>query len=171
MSPITIVLVDDHHVVRRGLRSFLESFADLRICGEAASGEEALASMAAWNPAVVILDLLLPGGMDGIQTLRELRSRWPPIRVVVLTSYTDDARVVAALRAGAIGYIRKDADPDVLLLAVRAAAKGQSLLDPAVAGAIVHDLAAHGAGDALTAREKEVLCELAWGKTNIFRAS
>jgi len=166
VRPITLVLVDDHHVVRRGLRSFLESFADLQISGEAASGEAALTSMATWNPDVVILDLLLPGGMDGIQTLRALRTRWPHIRVVVLTSYTDDARVVAALRAGAIGYIRKDADPDVLLLAIRAAAKGQSLLDPAVAGAIVHDLSTGDARDALTTREQEVLCELAWGKTN-----
>jgi two-component system, NarL family, response regulator LiaR len=166
VSPITIVLIDDHHVVRRGLRSFLESFADLRISGEAASGEAALTSMATWNPAVVILDLLLPGGMDGIQTLRELRARWPRIRVVVLTSATDDARVVAALRAGAIGYIRKDADPDVLLLAIRAAAKGQPLLDPAVAGALVHDLNIQDAKDTLTPREQAVLCELAWGKTN-----
>jgi two-component system, NarL family, response regulator LiaR len=166
VRPITLVLVDDHHVVRRGLRSFLESFADLQISGEAASGEAALTSMATWNPDVVILDLLLPGGMDGIQTLRELRTRWPQMRVVVLTSYTDDARVVAALRAGAIGYIRKDADPDVLLLAIRAAAKGQSLLDPAVAGALVHDLRILGPKDALTGREQEVLCELAGGKTN-----
>ena len=165
MSAITVALVDDHRVVRRGLRSLIESFADLRVVGEASSAEEALEALADWQPDVLILDLLLPGGMDGIAALDQVRRVAPHTRVVVLTSYTDEARVIAALRAGAIGYVRKDADPDLLPLAIRAAARGQSMLDPAIASAVLKDLSAQP-GDDLTQREREVLRELARGKTN-----
>jgi NarL family two-component system response regulator LiaR len=140
MDPIRVVLVDDHRIVRRGLRSFLEAFPDLVIVGESSSGEEALEQVEGWLPDVVIMDLLMPGGIDGIETTRRVRSITPHTQIVVLTAHTDDARVMAALRAGAIGYVRKDAEPEILLAAVRAAARGQSMLDPAVAGTVLQDL-------------------------------
>lgn len=164
---IQVVLVDDHHVVRRGLQSFLESNSDIRVVGSAPTGEQALARMEDWLPDVVVMDLLMPGGIDGIETTRRIRALTPRTQVVVLTAFTDDARVIAALRAGAIGYIRKESDPEVLLGAVRAAARGQSLLDPTVAGAVLHELARDRTpGNELTEREREVLGQLARGLTN-----
>ncbi len=167
MDMIRLVLVDDHRVVRRGLRSFLESYSDITIVGEASSGEEALEKIEDWLPNVVIMDLLMPGGIDGIETTRRIRSITPHTQVVVLTAYTDDARVVGALRAGAIGYVRKDAEPEILLAAVRAAARCQSMLDPAIAGSVLQDLVRGiGIREELTDREIEVLHLLAHGRTN-----
>ena len=164
---IKVVLVDDHHIVRRGLRSFLNAFDDLTVVGEASSGEEALQHIEEWLPDVVVMDMLMPGGIDGIETIRQVRTILPNTRIVALTSYTDDSRVVAALRAGAIGYVRKEADPDILLASVRAAARGQSLLDPAVANAVMQELMRGGKHSAeLTEREQEVLRQLAFGRTN-----
>lgn len=140
MDPIRLALVDDHHVVRRALCSFLQSFPDITIVGEAASGESALERVEDWLPDVVIMDLLMPGGIDGIETTRRIRTITPHTQVVALTAHTDDARVVGALRAGAIGYVRKDAEPEILLTAVRAAARGQSVLDPAIAGTVLQEL-------------------------------
>lgn len=164
---IKVVLVDDHHIVRRGLRSFLNAFDDLTVIGEASSGEEALQHIEEWLPDVIVMDMLMPGGMDGIETIRQVRTLVPNTRIVALTSYTDDSRVVAALRAGAIGYVRKEADPDILLASVRAAAHGQSLLDPAVANAVMQELMRGGKHSAeLTEREQEILRQLAFGRTN-----
>lgn len=165
--PVRVALVDDHRVVRRGLRTLLESFSDLLVVGEASSGEEALRAIETWLPDVVVMDLLMPGGLDGIETTRRVRALTPHTQVVALTSATDESRVLAALRAGAIGYVRKDAEPEVLLAAVRAAARGQSVLDPAVAGAVLQELA-RGAQPpgGLTEREHEVLRLLALGRTN-----
>jgi NarL family two-component system response regulator LiaR len=164
---IRVVLVDDHRVVRQGLRTYLESFPDLEVVGESSSGEEALRHIEMWLPDVVVMDLLMPGGMDGVETIRRLRRLTPHTQVIALTSYTDDARVIAVLRAGAIGYVRKDATPDVLLAAIRAAAHGQSLLDPAVAGAVLQELARGEKPEvALSEREQEVLRQLALGRTN-----
>jgi NarL family two-component system response regulator LiaR len=167
MEPIRLVLVDDHRVVRRGLRSYLEAFPDLSVVGEASSGEQILEKVEHWLPDVVIMDLLMPGGLGGIETTRRIRAISPHTQVVVLTAHTDEARVVAALRAGAIGYVRKDADPDLLLAAVRAAARGQSLLDPAIAGSVLQDLVRDTkVKHDLTEREMEVLRLLARGRTN-----
>lgn len=164
---IKVVLIDDHQIVRRGLRSFLNAFDDLTIIGEASSGEEALKHIEEWLPDVVVTDMLMPGGIDGIETIRRIRAMLPNTRIVALTSYTDDSRVVAALRAGAIGYVRKEADPDILLASIRAAARGQSLLDPAVASAVMQELMRGGKHSAeLTEREQEVLRQLALGRTN-----
>lgn len=162
---IRVVLIDDHHVVRRGLRSYLESFSDIAVIGEASSGEEALAQMENWLPDVAVMDLLMPGGMDGIETTRRIREMTPHTQVVVLTAQTDEARIVAALRAGAIGYLRKDTQPEMLLAAVYAAARGQSVLDPSVAGSVLQELRTGGKDD-LTAREMEVLRLLASGRSN-----
>lgn len=162
---IRIILIDDHHVVRQGLRSYLESFPDMQIVGEAANGETALANLENWLPDVAVVDLQLPGGIDGIETTRRIRAMTPHTQVVVLTAHTDDARVVAALRAGAVGYLQKNTQPETLLTAIRAAARGQSLLDPAVANVVLQELVG-GNKDELTAREIEVLKLLAGGRTN-----
>lgn len=167
MSKIRVILVDDHRVVQKGLRSYLESFPDIEIVGTASSGEEALAKLEGWLPDVVVMDLSMPGGIDGIEATRRVRALSPHTQVVVLTAHTDDARVVAALRAGAIGYVRKDSEPEVFLAAVRGVARGQSVLDPAVAGSVLQDLLRGGPlGDDLSEREKDVLRQLAHGRTN-----
>jgi len=167
MNLIRVFLIDDHRVVRKGLRAFLESFADIEVVGEASSGEEVLNTIGRWLPEVAVIDLLMPGGMDGIELTKRVRRLAPNTQVVVLTAYTDGARVVAALRAGAIGYVRKDADPEVLLAAVRAAAQGQSTLDPAIAGTVLDELSSEAEPrDNLTEREMEVLKLLAHGRTN-----
>ena len=167
MTTIRIALVDDHAVVRRGLRSYLEAFPDLEIAGEASSGEAALERVQEWLPDVVVMDLLMPGGMDGIETTRRLRAISPHTQVVVLTAHSGDDRVLAALRAGAIGYVRKEAEPEALLAAIRSAARGQSALEPALANAVLQDLSGGmEAGETLTRREGEVLRLLGQGLTN-----
>lgn len=167
MNKIRVVLVDDHRVVQKGLRSYLESFPDVEVAGTASSGEEALQNLERWLPDVVVMDLRMPGGIDGVEATRRVRALSPHTQVVVLTADTDDAKVVAALRAGAIGYVRKDSDPEVFLSAVRAAARGQSVLAPSVAGSVLQDLVRGGPlGDDLSEREKDVLRQLAHGRTN-----
>lgn len=167
MSQIRVVLVDDHRVVQSGLRSYLGAFEDVEVVGAACSGEEALEKLEGWLPDVVVMDLRMPGGMDGIEATRRVRALSPHTQVVVLTADPDDARVVAALRAGAIGYVRKDSDPEVFLAAVRAAARGQSVLDPGVAGSVLQELVRGGPlVEELSEREKDVLRQLAHGRTN-----
>lgn len=167
---IRVALVDDHAVVRKGLRAFLEAFPDFAIVGEASSGEEALAHLDLWLPDVLVVDLLMPGGLDGVATTRQARALSPHTQVVVLTSATEDERAVAALRAGAIGYVRKDADPQALLDAIRAASRGRTQIDASVAGALLQELTRERspsrAEAPLTEREQEVLRELAHGHTN-----
>ena len=133
MNAITIAIVDDHRVVARSLQSYLESFRDLRLVGLASSGEELLERLDEWRPQVVVQDLLLPGGIDGIETTRRVMARNPAIRVIALTASTDDARMMGVLRAGAAGYVRKDAEPETLLAAVRAVARGRTFIDPSIA--------------------------------------
>lgn len=168
MKEIRIALVDDHHIVRKGLRSFLESFPDLIIVGEAASGEEALQKMEDWLPDVVIMDLLLqPGTMDGVEAIRQIRALTPHTQIVALTSTTEDARAIAALKAGAISYVRKGSEPKTLLTALRSAAQGQAVLDPAIADAVLQELTGQKkTGTALSEREQEVLRLIAMGLTN-----
>ena len=159
---ITIAIVDDHRVVTRSLKSYLESFPDLSVVGIASSGEELLEHIDAWQPQVVLQDLLLPGGMNGIETTRRILARVPTTRVIALTASLDDARLIGALRAGASGYVRKDAEPETLLAAVRAVARGKTYIDPA-AGQM---LATSSTIDDLTPRETEVLRQVALGLSN-----
>lgn len=167
MTLLKIALVDDHHVVRRGLQSFLSSIADFEVVGSAANGEEALQNVETWLPDVIIMDLYMPGGIDGIETTRRLRQVSPHTQVVVLTAHTDDERVLAALRAGALGYIRKESDPLLLVDAIRSAARGQSSLDPSIARSLLHELEQRRLHqDTLTEREQDVLKQLAHGHTN-----
>ena len=163
MTTITVVIVDDHRVVTRSLQSYLESFPDLRVVGIAASGEELLREVDAWQPDVIVQDLLLPGGMDGIETTRRVLAKRPSARVVALTASTDEGRMMAVLRAGAAGYIRKDAEPETLLAAIRAVARGRTYVDPYLARRVAEDGASP---DDLTEREREVLRHLALGESN-----
>lgn len=129
---ISIAIVDDHRVVSRSLKAYLESFPDLRVVGIARSGEELLEQLAAWRPQVVLQDLLLPGGIDGIETTRRVLACDPSVRVVALTASFDEARMMGVLRAGASGYIRKDADPEILRVAIHAVVAGRTYIDPAI---------------------------------------
>jgi len=163
MNEITVVLVDDHRVVTRSLKAYLESFPDLRVVGTAASGEELLQHVDAWQPDVIVQDLLLPGGIDGIETTRRVLAKRPSVRVVALTASTDEARMMAVLRAGAAGYIRKDAEPETLLAAIRAVTRGRTYVDPYLARRVAEDGVSP---DDLTDREREVLRHLALGESN-----
>lgn len=158
---ITVVIVDDHRVVARSLKSYLESFPDFRVVGVAATGEELLARIAEWKPDIVLQDLLLPGGIDGMETTRRVVARAPASRVLALTASTDEARMMGALRAGAAGYVRKDSEPEVLLAAVRAVARGKTYIDPSIAAHTGRETT-HG----LTEREVEVLRHVALGRSN-----
>ena len=164
MTPITIALVDDHRVVSRSLKAYLESFANMKVVGVAASGEELLDRLAGWRPRVVLLDLLMPGGIDGIETTRRIVARAADIRVIALTASTDEARMTGVLRAGAAGYVRKDAEPEILLAAVRAVSAGRTYIDPSVGRALVS--VGEGHAHDLTPRERDVLRRLAQGEAN-----
>ena len=161
--PTRIALVDDHRVVSRSLRAYLESFPDLLVVGTASSGEELLSHLGSWQAEVLIADLLMPGGIDGVETIRRVREAHPSVRVIALTASIDEARMIGALRAGAAGYVRKDAEPELLLEAVRAVAAGKTFLDPAVGAQLARS---HMPGTELTAREKDVMRQLALGLSN-----
>ena len=163
MTPISIVLVDDHRVVARSLKAYLESFPDLKVVGIAASGEELLRHLHEWKPQVVLQDLMIPGGIDGIETTRRIFECAPSVKVIALTASTDEARMIGALRAGAVGYVRKDAEPEVLLAAVRAVARGKTYIDPSVSRQVLQAAAPH---EDLTPREIGVLRQLALGRSN-----
>ena len=154
MHTISLVIVDDHRVVARSLQAYLESFPDVRVAGIATTGEDLLAHVNDWQPQVVLQDLLLPGGIDGIETTRRIREQAPDVRVIALTASVDEARMMGVLRAGAAGYVRKDAEPETLLAAVRAVAAGRTYIDPSVARRVLEAVAP---GDDLTPRETEVL--------------
>ena len=163
MSAVSIALADDHRVVASSLKAYLESFPGLQVVGVAASGEELLEHLAEWNPRIVILDLLMPGGIDGIETTRRIVARAPSSRVIALTASTDEPRMMGVLRAGAAGYVRKNADPEILLAAVRAVAAGRTYIDPSVGRQLV---TAGASLDDLTPRERDVLRHLALGISN-----
>ena len=163
MKPLSVAIADDHRVVSRGLEAYLESFPDLTVVGTASSGEELLEHLSQWQPDVVVQDLLLPGGVDGIETTRQILARRPNTRVLALTASTDEARMMAVLRAGASGYVRKDADPEVLLEAVRRVGAGRTFIDPAIARRLQEG---GNRGEDLTPRETDVLRRLALGRSN-----
>jgi DNA-binding NarL/FixJ family response regulator len=135
----------------------------MKVVGMAASGEEFLEHLEEWQPDIVLQDLLIPGGIDGIETTRRICERAPSVRVIALTASMDEARMMGVLRAGAAGYVRKDADPEILLAAVRAVARGRTYIDPSVRKQV---LQAVDVPDDLTAREVEVLRHLALGRSN-----
>ncbi len=164
MTPIRVVLVDDHRVVTESLKAWLESFADMVVVGIATNGEEAVAKIAEWRPDVVLQDLLMPGGIDGIETTARIRQLLPSARVIALTASIDEPRMMGVLRAGAAGYLRKNAEPETLLAAVRAVAQGHTFIDPALAQ-ILRD-APDTPRETLTPREIDVLRLVALGHQN-----
>ena len=154
---IRVLVVDDHPLVRAGLRGLIDSVADLRVIGEAGTGAEAVERASEVEADVVLMDLSMPG-MDGIEATRLLLRHHPHSHVVVLTSFHDRARVVDALEAGAVGYLLKDSDPSDVLSAIRSAARGEAPLDPRVARSLLPVARdAGGVRDLLSVREEQVL--------------
>jgi DNA-binding NarL/FixJ family response regulator len=167
-EPIKVLLVDDHQVVRRGLRTFLEVQDDIEVVGEAADGAEGVALVEELKPDVVLMDVKMPG-MDGVDALRRLRELNNPARVLIVTSFTEQRTVVPALRAGAAGYVYKDIDPEALAGAIRSVRAGHVLLQPEVADALLsqeENNSGQGRGGSLTEREREVLGLIADGRSN-----
>src|SRR5579884_1029780 len=162
---IRILLVDDHAVVRKGLRTFLKYDPELEVVGEAADGAQALIRARELKPDVVLMDLLMPV-MDGIQATAAIRRELPEIEVLALTSVLEDASVVGAVRAGAIGYLLKDTQADALCQAIKAAAAGQVQLTPRAAARLMQVVSTPESPEALTERETEVLRLLAQGQSN-----
>jgi NarL family two-component system response regulator LiaR len=167
---ISIIIVDDHAVVREGVRAFLETQPDLLVLGDAGSGEEALRLVAETAPDVVLMDLVMPG-MDGVETTRRVKRISPRTQIIVLTSYHQDEHIFPAIRAGALSYLLKDLDSHELAGAIRKAARGEATLHPRVAARVVQEL--HGATRAevnafteLSERELEVLRLIADGVSN-----
>jgi DNA-binding NarL/FixJ family response regulator len=176
-APIRVLLVDDHAMVRRGMRDFLSLHDDLEVVGEAADGAAAIEGAATLRPDVVVMDLLMPG-VDGIEATARIKTANPDVEIVAITSFIEEARIIAALEAGAAGFLLKDAEADELAAAIRAAASGEVHLDPAVAGIVARRMrVGAGGGSAgggpgtdafrtLTARERDVLDGIARGLSN-----
>jgi two-component system response regulator DevR len=166
---LRVFLVDDHEVVRGGLRTLLESEGDIEIVGEASTAEEAVSRGVALGPDVVVLDVRLPDG-DGIEVCRELRSRLPEVQCLMLTSFADDEALVAAIMAGASGYVLKQIRSNDLLNAVRRVGRGESLIDPAMTNRLLDRLRAGPERDErlerLTDQERRILEFVAEGMTN-----
>jgi two-component system, NarL family, response regulator LiaR len=165
---IRVLLVDDHAVVREGLRTYLELQDGIEVAGEAADGSEGVAAAERLRPDVILMDLVMPR-LDGVGAMRELRRRLPSVRVIVLTSFTDDAKLLPAVQAGAAGYLLKNAQPQEIARAVRAAAAGEALLDPGVAARLLDSIArppGESPGETLTRREREVLGLIGRGFSN-----
>jgi len=169
-EPITVLLVDDHTIVRQGVRAFLDTQPDIQVVGEAGSGEEAVRLATELVPDVVLMDLVMPG-MDGVEATRQICRASPHTQVVILTSYHEDEHIFPAIKAGALSYLLKEIGPDELAEAVRRAARGEAILHPSVAARVVQEL--HGPGrdrtnpfTQLSDRELEVLRLIAQGLDN-----
>ena len=167
---ITVLIADDHALVRQGVRAFLDTQADLHVLGEAENGKQAVKMAAALIPDVMLMDLLMPG-MDGVEATRHIRQASPRTQVVILTSYHEDEHIFPAIRAGALSYVLKDVSPAELADVVRKAARGEAVLHPRVAARVIQEL--QGARRAevnpfteLTDREMEVLRLIAAGMSN-----
>ncbi|MEW2422612.1 response regulator transcription factor [Streptomyces nigra] len=166
-SPVTLLIVDDHPVVRDGLRGMFASAPGFSVLGEAASGEEAVERAAALDPDVILMDLRMPGG-GGVAAIAHLTRTGARARILVLTTYDTDTDTIPAIEAGATGYLLKDAPRDELFTAVRAAAEGRTVLSPAVASRLVSAVRTprRERGEPLSAREREVLALVARGTSN-----
>jgi DNA-binding NarL/FixJ family response regulator len=174
MMPIRVLLADDQALFREGLHTLLSLHGDLEVVGEAANGEEALRQAATLRPDVVLMDLRMPI-LDGVTATRRLRAAQPAVRVIILTTFDDDEYVFDGLRAGAVGYLLKDAPSDKLVEAIRAVARGESFLQPSVTAKVVAEFARlgdrlrdqpEGLADPLSDREIEILRLVAAGASN-----
>lgn len=169
MDTITVLLIDDHRVVRQGLRDFLELQDDIEVIGEAASGEEGVRLAQELLPDVVLMDMVLPG-IDGVEATRRVKGVSPSTRIIVLTSFADDDKVFPAIKAGAISYLLKDVQPEELARAIRAAQRGEAVLHSEVAAKLMQEFSSPRTADdtveQLTEREMDVLRLIAKGKSN-----
>jgi two-component system, NarL family, response regulator LiaR len=167
---MTVLVVDDHSVVRQGVRTFLAIQPNIEVIGEAESGEKAVALCAEFAPDVVLLDLLMPG-MNGVETTRQIKAISPRSQVIILTSYHENEFILPAIQAGALSYLLKDVSPSDLVEAVNKAARGEAVLHPQIAVQIMQGLRADKKVktemDELTTREREVLQLIAEGLSNI----
>jgi two-component system, NarL family, response regulator LiaR len=169
-DPITVVLVDDHSMIRMGLAAYFRTVADIEIVGEAASGEEAVQVVSDLLPEVVLMDLIMPG-MDGVEATRQVKRISPSTQVIILTSYHADEHIFPAIRAGALSYVLKDIDPDELAMVIRRAKAGEAVLNPQVAARMVKEIHGSRLDETnpfleLTDREMNVLRLIASGKNN-----
>ena len=170
-EPITILIVDDHQLVRQGVREFLETQRDLIVVGEAGTGEEAVLLASQHVPDVILMDLVMPGGVDGVEATRKVKIVSPRTQVIVLTSYHDDEHIFPVIRAGALSYILKDIGTAELAEAVRKAAQGEAVINPRVAARLVQEVRCGrdmtpNPFTELTEREMEVLRLIADGQSN-----
>ena len=171
MENISIFLVDDHQMIRMGLKAYFDTLEDIDVIGEAGSGKEALALLEINVPDVILMDLIMPE-MDGVETTRKIKEISPGTQVIVLTSYHDDDHIFPAIKAGALSYLLKDIDPDTLADAIRKAMTGEAVLNPHVAARIMEELQGGrkettlNAFAKLTPREIDVLKQIAEGKSN-----
>lgn len=169
--PIKVLLVDDHKIVRQGVRAYLQTLADIQVIAESDSGSAAITAVEQNQPDVVLMDLEMPGDMDGIAATRQIRKLRPETQVIVVTSHHQDEYIFPAVRAGAISYLLKDIEPDELAAAIRKAAQGEAVLDSRVASRIVQELQGLRKDEVnpfteLSEREFEVLRLIAAGKSN-----
>jgi NarL family two-component system response regulator LiaR len=166
---IRVLVTDDHDIVREGLRAVIESKPDMELVGEASDGQEAVRQTRALQPDVILMDLVMPR-LDGIQAIKEIRSFSPEARILVLTSFGEDGRVISAIRAGALGYLLKDSSPHELVEAIRCVHRGEPSVHPAVARTLFlryrQGRPTHPAPDVLSEREIEVLQLVAQGLSN-----
>lgn len=167
---IRVVLVDDHSMIRIGLRAYFETIADIEVVGEAGSGEEALRVVEETHPDVILMDLIMTG-MDGVEATQQVMKICPACKVIILTSYHEDSNIFPAIRAGALSYVLKDIDPDDLAKAIRAANTGDAMINPQVAARMVKEIQGGSQNELnpfveLTDRELDVLRMIAVGKNN-----
>ncbi len=168
-EPIQVLIVDDHEIVRKGVRGFLATEADIEVVGEAKDGLEAVTKATNFNPNVILMDLELPG-IDGIEAIRRIKEHRQEIQILVLTSFATDDKVFPAIKAGALGYLLKDSSPEALVEAIREVHRGEPSLHPRVAKKLLHEISEASekppTEDPLTEREVEVLKLVARGLSN-----
>jgi NarL family two-component system response regulator LiaR len=168
-APIRVLIVDDHLIVRKGIRALLVTERDIEVVGEASDGVEAISKVANLHPDVVLMDLVMPV-MDGIEATRQMTGQWPEMAVLVLTSFAADDMVFPAIKAGALGYLLKDSSPEELIEAIRNVNKGEPSLHPSIARKLLdemsHPTKSTPTSDPLTGRELEVLRMIAQGMSN-----
>ncbi len=162
---IRIVIVDDHAVVRQGIRFLLEKQIDMEVVGESKDGVQGVALVADLLPDVVLLDLIMPK-MGGITAVREIKQHTPHAQIIILTSFSEDEQIFSAIKAGALSYLLKDTSPEALVEAVRAASRGEATLSPMVANRLLRDMQRQTPLQELTPRELEVLIRIAHGRSN-----